>query len=120
MQLTENDILSAEVPAGKILVEIVKAENMKRGGIYIPGKQQIRDGIIRKIGNQVDDTYYNLHLEKRVPNNFNIGDIVHLNFVSDFYRLNVDGLDYVVINPSTIVGRYNKDYYTHEILNAKN
>ena len=118
MQLTKDDVLSAAVPAGKILVEVIKSENAMRGGIYVPGRQQIRDGIIRKIGNQVDNTYYNLHLEKRVPNNFNIGDYVHLNFISDFYRVNVDGFDFVIINPSTIIGVYNKDYYMTEILNT--
>jgi co-chaperonin GroES (HSP10) len=120
MQITTEDILSAKVPAGKILIELIEVENAKRGGIYIPGKANLRDGIIRKIGNQIDNTYYNLHLDKRVPNTFNIGDYVYLNFVSDFYRFVIEGKTYVVINPSTIIGLYNKDYYTNEILNAKN
>ena len=119
-QLSKNDIINGKVPAGKILVEVINLDNIKRGGIYIPSNTvNLRDGIIRKIGDQLDNTYYNLNLEKRVPINVKVGDYVYLNFISDFYRLVVDNTTYVVINPTTIVGVYNKDYYKHDILNAK-
>ena len=120
MQLTTTDILNAEPPAGKVLIELIQTEDniTKLDGIYVPlSNNRKQDGIIRKIGNQLDDTYYNLNLEKRVPFNLKVGDYVYLNFISNFYRLCVEGKTYVIINPSTIIGKYNKAYYANEVLN---
>ena len=116
MQLTKEDVLKGKVPSGKILVELVPNKNMMRGGIYLP--ENIRDSmdaIVRSIGDQIDNTYYNLTLEKRVPINLHIGDIVLLKFISDFYRIKVKDADFVVINPGVIIAKYNKLYYANTI-----
>lgn len=112
MQLTKEDILKGKVPSGKILVELISNKNMMRGGIYLPeNTKDSMDAVVRSIGDQIDNTYYNLTLEKRVPINVRIGDIVLLKFISDFYRIKVKDADFAVINPGVIIAKYNKAYY---------
>ena len=114
MQLTKEKVLNAKVPSGKVLVELISNKNARRGGIYIPETSSSScDAIVRSLGDQIDNTYYNLTLEKRVPINVHIGDIVLLKFISDFYRIKVKDADFVVINPGVIIAKYNKLYYSN-------
>ena len=114
MQLTKQDVLNSEIPSGKILVEILSNNNVKKGGIYLPDSfNSAKDGIVRKIGKSIDNTYYNLNLEKRVPMNVKVGDFVNLNFISDFYKVKVENTTFVIINPTTINNKYNNKYYAN-------
>ena len=117
MQLTKEKVLNAKVPSGKVLVELISNKNARRGGIYIPETSSgSYDAIVRSLGDQIDNTYYNLTLEKRLPFNISVGDIVNLKFVSDFYRVKTKDADFAIINPGVIIARYNKDYYTNELM----
>lgn len=119
MQLTKEKVLNAKVPSGKVLVELISNKNARRGGIYIPETSSSScDAIVRSLGDQIDNTYYNLTLEKRLPFNISVGDIVNLKFVSDFYRVKTKDADFAIINPGVIIARYNKDYYTSQLLTS--
>lgn len=106
--------VNAKVPKNKILVKIIENKDNIDKGIYIPKdlKSNSREGIIIDVGGSPEDLYYEPSLERYIPINVRKGDIVLLNFVSNFSTYTIEGKHkYTCITPSMVVGIFNKKYY---------
>lgn len=117
MQIDKKDIFNAKVLRNKVLIKLTKSKGYqyyKNSSIIVPlSNTELNEGIVLAI--PLNDKFHNLNTDKEELINVKKGDIVILSFVSYFSSFIVDGEKYVVVPPSVIIAKCQKDKYYKDL-----